>query len=44
MRKHVAWYTTGYPGSAKLRNRVNEINSMEDLEQLLEEYQNFIEK
>lgn len=44
IRKHVAWYTTGYPGSAKLRNRVNEINSMEDLEQLLEEYQNFIEK
>lgn len=39
MRKHVAWYTTGYPGSAKLRNRVNEIENMEDLKQLLEEYQ-----
>jgi nifR3 family TIM-barrel protein len=44
MRKHVAWYTTGYPGSAKLRNRVNEIETMEDLQHLLEEYANHIEK
>jgi nifR3 family TIM-barrel protein len=44
MRKHVAWYTTGYPGSAKLRNRVNEIENMEDLHQLLKEYQNHVEK
>jgi tRNA-dihydrouridine synthase B len=42
MRKHVAWYTTGYPGSAKLRNRVNEIENMEDLRHLLEEYQNHV--
>ena len=39
MRKHVAWYTTGFPGSAKLRNRVNEIETLEDLYHLLEEYQ-----
>ncbi len=39
MRKHVAWYTTGYPGSAKLRSCVNEIENMEDLCRLLEEYQ-----
>lgn len=38
MRKHVAWYTTGFPGSAKLRNRVNEIESLVDLGCLLEEY------
>lgn len=44
MRKHVAWYTTGYPGSAKLRNHVNEIENMEDLKELLENYQNHIEK
>ena len=42
MRKHVAWYTTGYPSSAKLRNRVNEIENMEDLRQLLKEYQNHV--
>ena len=44
MRKHVAWYTGGYPGSAKLRNRVNEIESMDDLHHLLEEYQIHVEK
>ncbi|MBP1755492.1 MAG: dus1 [Firmicutes bacterium] len=44
MRKHVAWYTTGYPGSAKLRNHVNEIETMEDLKKLLDHYQNHIEK
>jgi nifR3 family TIM-barrel protein len=43
MRKHVAWYTAGYPGSAKLRNRVNEIENMDDLQRLLEEYQKHAE-
>lgn len=37
MRKHVAWYTAGYPHSSKLRGRVNEIETMEGLKQLLEE-------
>ena len=36
MRKHVAWYTAGFPHSAKLRGRVNEVESMEALEELLE--------
>lgn len=35
MRKHVAWYTTGYPHSAKLRNLVNQVESMEELEDLI---------
>lgn len=38
MRKHVAWYTTGYPKSSKLRNRINEVENYEDLMSLLEEY------
>ena len=38
MRKHVAWYTTGYPSSSKLRGRINEIEKYEDLEKLLNEY------
>lgn len=38
MRKHVAWYTTGYPHSAKLRVRINAVETMEELETLLEEY------
>ncbi len=35
MRKHVAWYTAGYPHSAKLRQAVNAIATMGDLEELL---------
>lgn len=31
MRKHVAWYTTGYPHSAKLRRLVNEMESFAEL-------------
>lgn len=31
MRKHISWYTTGLPHSAKLRGRINEIESMEEL-------------
>lgn len=33
MRKHVAWYTTGYPHSAKLRQLVNEIETIAELEE-----------
>ena len=44
MRKHVAWYMTGYPGSARFRNSVNEIENLEDLFQLLENYQIHNEK
>ncbi|HHU70467.1 MAG TPA: tRNA dihydrouridine synthase DusB [Clostridiales bacterium] len=38
MRKHIAWYTAGYPQSARLRNKTNEIETIEDLEKLLEEF------
>ncbi|MDO5424415.1 MAG: tRNA dihydrouridine synthase DusB [Eubacteriales bacterium] len=38
MRKHVAWYTTGLPHCSKLRGRVNELETFEELEELLEEY------
>lgn len=36
MRKHVAWYTAGYPHSARLRARINEAVTMEELKELLE--------
>lgn len=36
MRKHVAWYTAGFPHSARLRARTNEISTMEELVTLLE--------
>ena len=35
MRKHVAWYTAGYPNSAKLRARINEVETYEELTKLL---------
>ena len=31
MRKHVSWYSAGYPNSAKIRAKVNEMETMEDL-------------
>ena len=36
MRKHVAWYTVGFPHSAELRRRVNELESLEELNDLLQ--------
>lgn len=38
MRKHVAWYTAGYPESARMRQAVNEVESYEELKQLLDEW------
>ena len=35
MRKHVAWYTTGMPHSASVRRMVNEVESYEQLEELV---------
>ena len=37
MRKHVAWYTKGMKGSAKLRDDINKVESYEELEELLNE-------
>lgn len=37
MRKHVSWYTKGLPGSARLREAINQVESYEELEQLLSE-------
>lgn len=36
MRKHVSWYTTGLPNSAKLRGIINAVESYEELEAVLE--------
>lgn len=42
MRKHVAWYTYGYPHSSKLRGRINEVETMEEFRVLLQEYEKSI--
>lgn len=36
MRKHIAWYTSGYPNSAMLRSKVNLAESREDIINLLQ--------
>lgn len=38
MRKHIAWYTAGYPDSARLRSSVNEAESYGQMEELLYQY------
>ena len=35
MRKHVAWYTKGLKGAARLREKVNAVESLDELENLL---------
>ena len=36
MRKHMSWYTTGYPNSAKFRQMINSMETMEELMQGLD--------
>jgi tRNA-dihydrouridine synthase len=38
MRTHFAWYTSGYPHSAAMRRRVNEMETMDDLKKMLDEF------
>ena len=38
MRKHVGWYTAGLPFSALLRDRVNHVETYEQLKSLISEY------
>ena len=38
MRKHTAWYMTGYPNASKLRGLVNQVETYAQLEDLLEAY------
>lgn len=35
MRKHVAWYTKGLHGAARLREQINKVESYEELEKIL---------
>lgn len=38
MRKHAAWYTAGYKNAAKLRRKLNEVDTYEQLEELMGEF------
>ena len=37
MRKHAAWYMTGISGAARLRGRLNEVETLEDLRKAMDE-------
>jgi len=37
-RKHFGWYTKGLPGSAELRNRVNQLDSPDAVKNMLREF------
>ncbi|MCC6095482.1 MAG: tRNA dihydrouridine synthase DusB, partial [Eubacterium sp.] len=37
MRKHISWYTAGFPNSASLRRRINEAQSYDEVRELLQE-------
>ena len=37
IRKHAAWYTSGYKNSSKLRGKINEVENYEQLEALFRE-------
>lgn len=36
MRKHIAWYTFGFPHSAAIRRQVNAVNTVKELEGILD--------
>ncbi len=36
MRKHISWYSAGYPNSSKLRAKMNEMETMEDILAIME--------
>ncbi|MCP1101054.1 tRNA-dihydrouridine synthase B [Aequitasia blattaphilus] len=37
MRKHVAWYTKGLKGSAKIRDQINHVTTYEDLKRTIDQ-------
>ena len=41
IRKHAAWYTSGYRNSSKLRGRINEVETYEQLDALFQEVCHF---
>lgn len=38
MRKHAAWYTKGFPGSSQLRGRLCAVETLEDIERLMDAF------
>ncbi|MBR1391556.1 MAG: tRNA dihydrouridine synthase DusB [Lachnospiraceae bacterium] len=39
MRKHAAWYTSGYQHASRLRGQMNQVETYEELEELLKKFE-----
>ena len=39
MRKHLGWYFRGLPSGARMRERINKLETLAEVENLLSEYQ-----
>jgi tRNA-dihydrouridine synthase B len=39
MRKHLAWYIKGLPGSARMKDRINQLTTLDGVKEALEEYE-----
>ncbi len=44
MRKHAGWYIKGLPKATKVRGKINEVDTMDDMKQLLLDFANKLEK
>lgn len=44
MRKHIAWYLKGLPGSTKVKDAVNRSNNLSDVQNLINDYFDNMEK
>ena len=42
MRKHIGWYTSGMPGSAKLRVKINKAETLEEMKALIFDFDRVI--
>lgn len=43
MRKHAIWYCAGMPGASYFRGQIQSIATMEDLEQLIDAYEDYLQ-
>lgn len=43
MRKHAIWYCAGMPGASYFRGQIQSITTMEDLEDLIDAYEDYLE-
>ena len=44
MRKHVAWYIQGLPGCARMREKINRAQSLEEMERLLRSFEKEVDE